>query len=90
MRQDAGGNKVQIWNVTRMHHPAAREHLAKDKQPERGLEGAGNEFSEIVAQFAQLEFGDDECLANEADQRMDKCGRHVVGLSKPLFRCSFG
>jgi hypothetical protein len=73
-----------------MHHPAAREHLAKDEQPERGLESACNKFGEIVAQFAQLEFGDDERLVNEADQRMKKCGRHVVGLSKPLFRCSFG
>jgi hypothetical protein len=73
-----------------MHHPAAREHLAKDEQPERGLEGAGDEFGEIVAQFAQLKFGDDESLANEPDQRMDKYGRHVVGLSKPLFCCSFG
>jgi hypothetical protein len=43
-----------------------------------------------VAQLAQLEFGDDERLADEADQRMDEYSRHVVGLSKPLFRCSFG
>jgi hypothetical protein len=30
------------------------------------LEGAGDEFREIVAQLAQLELGDDEGLLDEA------------------------
>ncbi len=66
MRQDAGSNEVQIGNIARVHHAAACEHLPEDEQPERGLEGAGDEFREIVAQLAQLKLGDDKRLLDKA------------------------
>ena len=90
MRQDAGSNEVQIGNVTRVHRPAACEHLPEDEQPQRGLEGAGDEFREIVAQFAQLKLGDDERLLDETGERLDECGGHRVGLAKALGRSAFG
>jgi hypothetical protein len=40
--------------------------LPKDEQPKRGLQRAGDEFREIVAQFAQLKLGDDERLFDES------------------------
>jgi len=46
--------------------------LPKDEQPKRGLEGSGDEFREIVAQLAQLKFGDDKRLLDEAGQRVEK------------------
>jgi hypothetical protein len=40
--------------------------LPEDQQPKRWLEGAGDEFREIVAQLAQLKLGDDERFFDEA------------------------
>ena len=49
-----------------MRNVPAGEHLPEDYQPKRGLEGAGDQFREIVAQLAQLKLGDDERLLDEA------------------------
>jgi len=56
----------------------------------RGLEGARDEFREIVAQLAQLELGDDEGLLDEAGQWVDESGSHRVGLAQALGRCALG
>src|ERR1035437_9612503 len=65
LRQDAGSNEIQVRNIARVHRPAAGEHLPEDEQPKRGLEGAGDEFGEVVAQLAQLKLGDNKRLLDE-------------------------
>jgi hypothetical protein len=90
LREDAGSNEVQIRDITRVHHAAACEYLPEDQQPERWLEGTGNEFHEVVAQLAQLKLGDHKRLKDEAGRCVDVCTAHGVGLTKPLFRGAFG
>ena len=82
LRQDPGSDEVQIRNVAGVHRPAAREHFPEDQQPKRGLEGAGDEFGEIVPQLTQLKLGDDKCLVNETGKRVDECGGHRIGSSQ--------
>src|ERR1019366_6712791 len=84
LRENTGRDKVEIGNVARVHHPAAGEYLTEDEQPKRGLESARDKFGEIVAQLAQLKFGDDKRLLDETCQRMNEsCGGHgLCGLPK--------
>jgi hypothetical protein len=73
-----------------VHRPAARENLPEDEQPKRRLKGSGDEFRDVVAQFAQLEPGNDERLRNKAGERVDESSGHRIGPAKSLGRSAFG
>jgi hypothetical protein len=55
-----------------VHRPAAGKHFTEDEQPECRLEGAGDEFREIMPELAQLKLGDDKRIPDEAGERADE------------------
>ncbi len=64
--QDAGGHKVQVRQAAGGDGPRPGKDLPEHQQPQRRLDGAGEQFGGVVANFAQFQFGNDQGLVDES------------------------
>src|SRR5262249_48333225 len=65
LREDSRGHKAEIVEVSGGNCLEAREHLAEDEEPQRRLQGAGENLSGITAQLAQLHISKRQSVAHE-------------------------
>ena len=80
--KDPRRHEIDVAHVPRRDGADAREHLAEDQEPQRGLNRARQQLGGIVEKLARLHARDRERLRDVAKEKEKRIGAGENGLSR--------